>query len=165
MLSIKDRKHLAEVAMEKKNFYDEDTYQALLERIGRLTPDTVPAWGKMNPGQMCAHCAEVAEVANGKALVGTPWYVRLMGGLIKRLVLSEKPYPRGTMTHPQYEIGAGAEFEEQKARLLAVLEAMHSAGRDHAGDNKHPLFGVMSADQHGWLTYKHLDHHLTQFGV
>jgi hypothetical protein len=151
--------------MERRDFYDDKTYQDLLGRIARLTPEAVPAWGKMNSAQMCAHCAEVAEVAGGKALVGTPWFIKLMGGFIKRRVLSEKPYPHGVRTHPQFEIGTGTDFEEQKARLLEVLDAIHSAGRDRAGENKHPLFGEMTADEHGWLTYKHLDHHLTQFGV
>ena len=151
--------------MERKDFYDDDTYGALLDRIARLTPDAVPGWGKMSTSQMCAHCAEVAEVAHGKALLGTPWYVRLMGGLIKKMVLSSKPYPRGARTHPQYEIGAGVDFEEQKTRLLKVLDAIHSAGRGHAGESRHPIFGAMTADEHGWATYKHLEHHLTQFGV
>jgi len=151
--------------MVQKNFYDDDTYEGLLSRIAQLTPDAVPDWGTMNAPQMCAHCAEVAEVAGGKALVGTPWYIRLMGGLIKKMVLSEKPYPRGAKTHPQFEIGTGADFEEQRARLLEVLNGLHSAGRTHAAETRHPLFGLMTADEHGWLTYKHLDHHLTQFGV
>ena len=119
----------------------------------------------MSTAQMCAHCAEVAAVAHGKALVGTPWYVRLMGGLIKKMVLSPKPYPRGSRTHPQFEIGDTVGFEEQKARLLEVLDTMHTAGRAHARETRHPLFGAMTAAEHGWATYKHLDHHLTQFGV
>ncbi|MDH3744632.1 MAG: DUF1569 domain-containing protein [Acidobacteriota bacterium] len=151
--------------MERKNFYDQDTYQALVSRIARLTPDTVPAWGKMNAAQMCAHTAEVSEVANGKPLVGTPWYIRLMGGLIKKMVLSDKPFPRGARTHPQYEIATAEDFEAQKQRLLDVLEAIYSTGRAHASESKHPIFGPMTADEHGWVTYKHVDHHLTQFQV
>ena len=151
--------------MERMDFYDDATYEALIGRIARLTSDAVPDWGTMSGAQMCAHCAEVAEVAGGKPLLGTPWYIRLMGGLIKRMVLSEKPYPRGAKTHPQFEIGTDVGFEEQKSRLLEVLEAMHSAGRAQAGASRHPIFGAMTADEHGWLTYKHLDHHLTQFGV
>ncbi len=151
--------------MERKDFYEDDTYEALLARIAQLTPDAVPDWGKMNAAQMCAHCSEVAEVAGGKDLVGTPWYIRLMGGLIKKMVVSDKPYPRNTRTHPQFLIDPGIDFDEQRARLLGVLDALHSDGRDRAAGNKHPLFGAMTADEHGWLTYKHLDHHLTQFGL
>ena len=103
--------------MERKNFYDEGTYEGLRSRIARLKPDSRPEWGGMSAAQMCAHCSEVAEVANGKALVGTPWYIRLMGGLIKKLVLSDRPYPRETRTHPQYLIRETTDFEAQKARL------------------------------------------------
>jgi hypothetical protein len=149
----------------RKNFYDDETYEALIARLERLTPETAPRWGRMNAAQMCAHCAEVAEVANGGPLVGTPWYVRLMGGLIKKMVLSVKPYPRGAKTHPQFEIPTSVEFDEQKARLVTVLAGMHSAGRAHAAETRHPIFGSMSADEHGWATYKHLNHHLTQFGL
>lgn len=150
--------------MERRDFYDDPTYETLIGRIARLTADAAPDWGRMNPGQMCAHCAEVAEVASGKALVGTPWYIRLMGGLIKKMVLAEKPYPRGARTHPQFEIGSDAGFEEQRTRLLEVLDAMHSGGRAEAAEIRHPIFGEMTADEHGWVTYKHLDHHLNQFG-
>jgi len=151
--------------MERKNFYDGDTYQALLARIALLTPETDPEWGSMSSAQMCAHCAEVAEVAHGKPLLGTPWYIRLMGRLIKKMVLSPKPYPRSSKTHPQYEIPPTAAFDEQKERLLGVLGRMYSAGRAHAGESRHPLFGARTADEQGWAAYKHLDHHLTQFGV
>ena len=151
--------------MERRDFYDAGTYEALLGRIAQLTPDAVAAWGKMTVGQVCAHCAEVAEVADGKALVGTPWFLRLLGPWIKKMVLRDKPFPRGVKTHPQYEMEAAADFEEQRERLLGVLDAMHSAGRARAGATRHPIFGEMTADEHGWLTYKHLDHHLTQFGV
>lgn len=151
--------------MERKSLFDQDTYRDLLARIARLRADTQPQWGTMNAAQMCAHCAEVAEVANGKALVGTPWYIRLLGGLVKKMVLSDKPYPRGARTHPQYETASSVDFDEQKARLLAVLESMVSAGRAHAAEIRHPIFGAMTADETGWAMVKHLDHHLTQFRV
>lgn len=151
--------------MTRKNFYDDDTYRSLLERLAGLDSDTQPEWGRMNAAQMCAHCTEVAEVAHGKALTGTPWYVRLLGGLVKRLVLSDRPYPKSTKTHPQYLIAPDVDFEREKARLLGILEEMHSAGREHAGTTRHPIFGEMTADEHGWATYKHLDHHLQQFGL
>jgi len=151
--------------MERKNFYDDGTYQALRERIAQLTPDRAPEWGKMTAAQTCAHCAEVAEVANGKALLGTPWYVRLLGPLVKKLVTGDKPYPRGTRTHPQYLIHSDLDFEEQKDRLLEAMKAMHLAGAAQAAEARHPIFGAMTAEEHGWVTYKHLDHHLAQFGV
>ncbi len=151
--------------MERKSFYDEGVFEALRGRISRLTAETEPEWGRMNAAQMCAHCAEVAEVAGGKPLTGTPWYVRLLGGLIKKMVLSDKPYPRSTRTHPQYVIPTTVEFDAQRARLLGVLDALHEAGPAGAEGAVHPIFGTMTPEETGQATYKHLEHHLTQFGV
>ena len=63
--------------MTPASSFDPDTYADLRRRIDLLTPETVPRWGKMNAAQMCAHCAEVAAVAHGKPLRGTPWLIQL----------------------------------------------------------------------------------------
>ena len=118
----------------------------------------------MDAGQMCAHCAEIAEVAEGsRPLVGTPWVVRLLGGWIRRAVVSDKPFPRGSRTHPQYVIASPVDFDEQRERLLAVMKRMKQAGPDDGVE--HPIFGAMTPQEKGWVAYKHLDHHLRQFGV
>lgn len=152
--------------MDRRSFYDPTTYSALIERIDGLAADAEAAWGSMNAAQMLSHCSEVAEVAAGsKPLVGTPWFIRLMGGFIKRMVLSDRPYPRNGKTHPQYVMAAAADFEKQRARLLAVLQKLSDAGPGAAERLRHPIFGTVTADEAGWAAYKHLDHHLTQFGV
>ena len=151
--------------MERFDFYDSDTYDSLLPRIASLTAETRPKWGEMNSAQMLAHCAEIAEVAGGKALVGTPWYVKLMSGFIKRMVLSDKPYPRSTKTHPQYVMSSAQDFEEQTVRLLDILSKLKASGPEGAESERHDLFGKVTAEEAGWAAYKHLDHHLVQFGV
>ena len=151
--------------MARKSFYDSATYEALLERIEGLNSATEPGWGRMNSAQMLAHCAEVAEVAGGKQLVGTPWFVRLMGGLIKRMVVSDKPYPRDSRTHPQYVMSGSVDFDEQKVRLLGILAELKEAGPEGAEQARHELFGQITAEEAGWVAFKHLDHHLEQFGV
>jgi hypothetical protein len=116
----------------------------------------------MTVAQMLAHCAEIQEVANGKDLKGTPVIVRLFGPLIRRMVVSDKPYPRSTRTHPQYLQVEERDFEMEKLRLVAALDSFVDAG---PRASRHPIFGRMTAEERGWSSYKHLDHHLTQFGV
>lgn len=111
---------------------------------------------------MLAHCAEIQEVSNGKNLAGTPIIVRVFGPLIRRMVLSHKPYPRSTRTHPQYVQTEPRDFETEKLRLVAAIDSFVDAG---PRASRHPIFGHMSARDRGWACYKHLDHHLTQFGV
>lgn len=148
--------------MERKDLFDASTFEEMVGRINQLTPTTAPAWGKMNVAQMLAHCAEVLDVANGKPLKGTPWYLKPFGGLVKKVVLSDKPYPKDLKTHPQYVMSEPEDFTAQKERLLLSMKAMIALGRV---ETKHPLMGHMTAKERGIAQYKHLDHHLTQFGV
>ncbi len=146
----------------KKNLYSDDVYQAAIGRIEKLSATTQPQWGSMNAAQMLAHCAEIQEVANGKALSNTPFVVKLFKGMIRKMVLSEKPYPRNSRTHPQYIQATDQDFETEKHRLLAALAQFKA---EEGLSKPHPLFGAMTPDEKGWGMYKHLDHHLGQFGV
>lgn len=146
----------------RRSLFDPDIYRECLERIDAVTPDTSPEWGSMSAAQMLAHCAEIQEVANGKDLVGTPLPIRIFARMIRHMVVSEKPYPRNSRTHPQYVQSQERDFDLEKLRLLAALDSFVDAG---PRGGRHPLFGRMSADERGWSCYKHLDHHLTQFGV
>ncbi|RMF64621.1 MAG: DUF1569 domain-containing protein, partial [Bacteroidetes bacterium] len=144
------------------SLYDPAVYRDVLARIERLRPDARPQWGRMNAAQMLAHCAEIVEVYNGKPLGTMPWYVRLGAGLVRRMVMSRLPYPKGLRTHPQFMPPATSDFEAEKARLLEALETFMSLKEIPC---QHPLFGELGEEEKGWSMYKHLDHHLTQFGV
>jgi len=149
--------------MSRKLLYDREVYEDCLRRIDTLTPDSRPEWGEMSVAQMLAHCAEIQEVANGKPLENTPFLVKLMGGFIKKMVVNDKPYARSTRTHPQYLQTSERDFVSEKQRLIASLEALRAAENGPA--TRHELFGELSREQKGWSSFKHLDHHLTQFGV
>jgi len=116
----------------------------------------------MSAAQMLAHCAEILEVANGESLENTPFLAKLFKGMIRSMVVGEKPYPRNTKTHPQYKQTAEREFETEKLRLLGALTQFKE---EEGLSREHPLFGAMSLEEKGWSMYKHLDHHLSQFGV
>lgn len=146
----------------KKNLYKPEDYRECLDRMGRLSADSQPVWGTMTVGQMLAHCAEVQEVANGKRLQKTPLIVRLFKGTIRKMVLSDKPYKKSLQTHPQYRQPEDRDFDAEKQRLLAALASF--SGDDSRG-TPHPLFGPLTRDEKGWSCWKHLDHHLRQFGV
>ena len=119
----------------------------------------------MNAAQMLSHCAEIQEVMNGKALVGTPLMAKLFKGMIRNMVVNEKPYARNSRTHPQYVMVDERELGTEKARLLAAMNKMASFSEAERRQLNHPLFGPMTDEELGWGCYKHLDHHLTQFGV
>ena len=148
--------------MEKRSLYHQQVFEETLKRIDSLTPETKPQWGKMDAAQMLAHCAETIDVANGKPLVGTPFIVRLFKGYIKKMVVGPKPYPKNLKTHPQYLQTTPKDFEQEKQHIVNALNKL----KETEGEKiKHGMFGVLTPEDKGWAMYKHLDHHLQQFGV
>ena len=57
------------------------------------------------------------------------------------------------------------DFEKEKAEMLSIVKAFHERGAAGIGDKMHPTFGPMKAEQWGKSMWKHLDHHLRQFGL
>lgn len=150
---------------EKKSLYTPADYQACLARIDKLTADSRPQWGKMTSGQMLAHCAEVQEITNGKELQNTPLLVKLMRGMIRKMVVGDKPYPKNAQTHSQFKQTTDRNFDEEIKHLLAALDFFVNQEQQEALQTKHPLFGKMTLAEKGWIGYKHLDHHLSQFHI
>ncbi len=151
--------------LAKKSLYSPNVYQGCLSRIDRLMQESKPQWGSMSAAQMFAHCTEILEVTNGKELKDTPFIVKLFKGMIRNMVVNEKPYPKNSKTHPQYRQATEKDFEVEKQRLLDALAKFVNMDKEKAENIKHPIFGKMSEEEKGWSMYKHLDHHLSQFGV
>jgi len=151
---------------EKPILYDPAVYQECLTRIESINEGNTPEWGEMSAAQMFSHCSAILDVANGKELKGTPFIAKLLKGYIKKMVYNEKPYPKNSKTHPQYQMqGTTPEFEAEKQRLTSTITKFHTTDPEVAAKIKHPLFGYAPRDKKGWGMFKHLDHHLTQFGV
>ncbi len=148
--------------MEKRSLYDQQVFEETLNRIDHLTHETKPRWGKMDAGQMLPHCAETIDVANGKPLEGTPFLVSLFRGYIKKMVVGPKPYSKNLRTHPQYLRTEPVDFAQEKQHLL---DALHKLKAQEGEKIKHTMFGILTPEEKGWGMYKHLDHHLQQFGV
>lgn len=148
-------------APQETSLFQSKVYQSCIARIDQIHPDTSPKWGKMTPAQMFSHCAEVQEVLNGKELKNTPFIAKLFKGMIRKMVVGEKDYPKNSQTHPQYKQRETKNFEEEKSRLLAAIGEFVK----EETEGQHTLFGVMTAEERGWAAYKHLNHHLIQFGV
>ena len=147
--------------MTKRNLYDADVLEDVLERLSKINADTQPEWGKMDAAQMFAHCAEVQDAYNGKPIKVAFW-MRLLKPMWRPLLLAEKPFGKNAPTLDQFRMADPEDFDRQRDRLLDSLRTMHALGKRTM---QHPLLGHMSSEDIGWITYKHMDHHLQQFGV
>lgn len=146
-----------------KSIFNETAYQELLQRIDKLSEDSKPKWGKMSVGQMVWHCQIPLKVAienrpnkkNGNLLVR--WF-------FKKSLYNEKPWRKNLPTSSIAKAKEAKDFKREREILVQMIHEMHLL-KSRNSWHPHPLFGSFTHEQWGQLEYKHLDHHLTQFGV
>ncbi|RIW18174.1 DUF1569 domain-containing protein [Algoriphagus lacus] len=149
-----------------KNIFDPQVTAELIQRINQLKPESPALWGKMSVDQMLAHCCVAYEMAFTNKHPKPNAFMRLLlKAFVKKGVVSEVPYKRNLRTAPAFIISERKNFEEEKARLIKYLEHTLSLGRDHFEGKESISFGPMTAEEWNNQFYKHLDHHLSQFGV
>ena len=149
-----------------KNFFESSDRRELLDRLGKLRPDAARLWGKMDPAQMCAHCALALEVAAGDVPKKQAFIGKVLAPFVKnKLVHGTAPLSKNSPTDPTFVVSDPRDFQKEKARLVAVTGRFGDAGVRAADGRVHSFFGKMTGDEWGVLMYKHLDHHLRQFGA
>lgn len=149
-----------------KNVFDPATVADLTARINQLTPTTAPQWGKMSVDQMLAHCNVSYDMAYTDKYPQATGVKRLLLKLfVKQAVVGPKPYPRNSPTAPQFRMVGTKNFEDERTKLIGYLHRVQRDGEAAFEGRESPSFGPLSAAEWNTLFYKHLDHHLTQFGV
>ena len=149
-----------------KNVFDPAVTAELIHRIEKLSPESPALWGKMSVDQMLAHCCVAYEMAfTDKHPNANPLMRFLLKTFVKPGVVNEVPYKKNLPTAPAFRIKSEKNFGEEKGRLIAFLEQTLAAGEGTFEGKESPSFGPMTAKEWNNLLYKHLDHHLNQFGV
>lgn len=137
----------------------------LIKRIDHLNPLAKPQWGSMNPAQMLAHCSAFQDIPMGNSYPPRGWLGRLIGRFVMPVMYNEKPLPHNMSTIPSILMTEDKDFELEKNRLKQKIATIQTSGPDNCSAHPHPFFGKLTAEQWGKGIYKHLDHHLNQFGV
>ncbi len=149
-----------------KNIFDTQVHEELIDRINQLSPESKPNWGKMSVDQMLAHCCVAYEMAYTDKHPKPNGLVRfLLKTFVKKGVVNEKPYPKNSRTAPQFIISDKKDFDVEKSRLLSYLQKTFEYGPNYFDGKESISFGPMTVQEWNNQFYKHLDHHLTQFGV
>ena len=148
----------------KRSLSNARAREELLSRLERLNPDATPLWGKMTAPQMLAHLADWMLMAKGDLQTAAINRPAVRYAPVKRLLIYWLPFPKGVRTAPEL---IGRKPHEWATERTAVREHVQSY---ESLDPKamwpdHPLFGKMTTDEWCVLGYRHMDHHLRQFGV
>ena len=149
-----------------KNLFETASVQEVKERIALLRPDSQRLWGKMNAPQAVAHCSAGVELALGDRTPPRVFVGRLFGWIVKPLVLRDnEPMRRNSPTMKDLVVQDQRDLNTERERLLELIDRFAAAGPAGCTQHPHSFFGRLSPDQWAILMYKHLDHHLRQFGV
>jgi len=147
------------------SLYDSSTLDGVLRRLDALAPSSRSAWGKMGVAQMMAHCATTVEVAAGRRSAKRLLIGRLIGPLLRKKFVDDSRFAKNSPTHPTLVITGERDFQREKERLVEVLRGFSRGGPARCTREPHSFFGPLTPEEWGLGMYKHLDHHLRQFGV
>lgn len=148
------------------SLFDKLTLDEIITRVNLLTPETQPEWGKMTVAQMLAHNNVAFDITNGKIPVSYNFLMRFMLKMfVKDTVVGKKPYVKNGRTAPVFIVDGERDFAKEKAELIANLESFHAEGAGAYEGRESASFGKLSSQEWSNQYWKHLDHHLRQFGV
>ena len=146
-----------------KNMFEAARVEEVKERIARLRPDSERQWGTMNPAQVLDHCSRGFEMAAGqirppRALIG-----RILGPIIKPLALKgDEPMRKNSPTAKELLVQEERDFDAERERLRGLVDRFAATG---CTMHPHMFFGRLTPEEWAILMYKHMYHHLRQFGV
>jgi hypothetical protein len=149
-----------------KNLFEPARATELTERIERLRPDSPRLWGKMTAPQAMAHCSIALEWAVGDTRAPRMMIGRVIGPLARRMaVRNDDPMAKNAPTAPTLRIIDERELATERTRLTRLIDRFCAGGPAGCTTHPHTFFGRMTPDEWAVLMYKHVDHHLRQFGA
>ena len=144
---------------------DAATRERYLSRIRALPPDARAWFGTLTVDRMVVHLLDGLKIAFAESRpqpVRTP----LKNALGRWLVIwSPVPWPKGKVKAPPgfFATPPSERFEEDRETLARYVERFAAPERIAWGES--PFLGKLSARDWAALNARHLDHHLSQFGV
>lgn len=152
-----------------KTMFDAPVRVALQRRVQQLSPDSKALWGKMDIGQMTRHCNLWNEWVLGKGRYAGHIYKQdLLGKLFGQWALKSNTKD-GKLMGKNMPAGQFAIKDKVSTDLQTEKDRWSGYIADYAHFSNdrfaHDFFGKMTREQIGIFVYKHLDHHLRQFGV
>jgi hypothetical protein len=149
-----------------KNVFSKDDCTVLINRINQLSPSSPALWGKMDAGKMLAHCNVSYEMAYENIHPIPNAFVKfILKLMVKNSVVGEKPYGKNKHTAPQFIITTSKDFEVEKKRLIDYINRTQELGTNEFEGKESDSFGKLTAIEWNIMFAKHLEHHLSQFGV
>jgi oxepin-CoA hydrolase/3-oxo-5,6-dehydrosuberyl-CoA semialdehyde dehydrogenase len=141
--------------LAKSNFLKNE----FIPTLKNLQADTVGKWGKMNAQQMVEHVAGFFKVST--PVEHLPKY--------KEFLLSDKEFRENTKAPVLPDDPLPLHFTNLKEAIADLCKEVNSFyekfEKDKGLKTQHPVFGDLNFEEWVLLHYKHVVHHLKQFGL
>ena len=140
--------------LSTENLFDTATANEVKERIGRLRPDSARQWGKMNVAQAMAHCARGMEWALGDSVPPRMFIGRIIGGMVKGMVLKDDaPIRRNGPTSPTLIVREECHLTAEQERLCGLIDRLSRGGPASCTTHPHSFFGPLTPQEWSILMY------------
>ena len=146
-----------------KSLWESDARQEISERIDLLTPESPALWGRMNARQMISHLVDALRMSTGE-LVIEERKLPIRFTPLKQLIIFGPPFAKNLPTAPGLIARQPDDWDAECAELRLMMDKF-AAQKPGTKLPRHPAFGQLSRRAWGVLGYKHIDHHLKQFGA
>jgi len=158
------------MVQKKQTVFVEMTSKKIEESLAKLTEDTKPKWGTMNPQQMLEHLEYTYRIASGEIQdfeIATP------EKYLEKTHNSLYDYQKMPKEHnfPMYKDGAmpsltHENLETAKKKFLEARAGYIQYFKENPDATlKNVVFGDMNKFEWYLLERKHLNHHFEQFGL
>jgi hypothetical protein len=145
------------------SIFNKSENEAIIARINSLTTESKALWGKMTVDQMCKHCTSAINVAFDKQDVKVNFLMRFLGKILKNKVFNSE-FKRNSPTAKEFVFTNHYDLEIAKKEFIESF-SQFAQGPQTIKVMNHPFWGKMTYEDWDKLMWRHVDHHLKQFGV
>jgi len=146
-----------------KSIWNAADQRELQDRVRRLRPEETARWGRFTAPQVVTHLCDSLRMASSELPVKSK-HLPIRYPPLKQLIIYLLPFPKGAPTAPELLVRAPGDFAAECEELNRRLDDVVRGGPAGLA-REHPAFGTMTGRSWGVLIYRHMDHHLKQFGV
>jgi hypothetical protein len=142
---------------------NEKIRNGMIQRLRRLTPESRPEWGSLTAPRLLCHLVDTLEMSLGEISVPSANTKALQRFPLKHLFLYVAPFPKGASAPGELLSTQPTDFESDRQRAVGLIERLAATARGPGGE--HPFFGPLTNEEWNVLQWKHVSHHLKQFGI
>jgi hypothetical protein len=146
-----------------KTLFDQEARGGILSRLERVSAESRPQWGRMNAEQMLTHLVASMRMACGE-LETKSKNLPIRFPPLRQMIVYWLPWPKGAPTAPELLASDALSIEESKRELMRLVKVVGERASAKEWP-QHPAFGNLGRRGWGALGWRHMDHHLRQFGV